>query len=321
MRRTGALFGLALAVLLLAAGAAASSVAPDSYLGEWTADASSQAPVASQVFTVASSDEATARTASGTNSINFDVYCKSTAPNVQPVTYFTVASTSLGTFGGCVSAKTQGHIFTWNTGQVWYGHTATLKGEPLVKGALVTSGNVEHKFTAHHPAVKFLLHVKYTQLGNRSSHVAELTTMTGGGEFHILSVPADCSTSLTPAVVSGDGTIAVRSVKIDPPSTVELDSLSVKPVADQTDEHAWFSCDHHEALTHVAVTVTKSDPAEKDACPVGAPGLLWLVDAGGNDGVKLDIPKCKVDLALKQSGTAKKHHHVAVAETIDEKGY
>jgi len=319
MLRWSALVGVVLLVLL-ASGANAASVTPDEYLGEWTADMSSQAPASSQVFTVATSDETTARTTSGSNSINFDVYCKSTNSGVQPVTYFTVTSTASGTFGGCVSGKTGGHIYTWNSGQVWYAHTATTKGEPVIKGALNTSGNVDHAFTAHHPVVSFLVHVKYTKILKKGTHVAELTTMTGAGELRLLQAPHPCASADRAPIVAGDGAIAVKIVKVGGQNIVELDSLTVKPSADQA---GTYDCDHRQLIKSLDIEVTKSDPAEKDACPTGATGSLTLEDgsgAGQPDGVLLEIPKCHIDDFLS-SAKAKKGSHVAVAETLNENGY
>jgi hypothetical protein len=321
MLRWSALLGVVLLVLL-ASGASAAGVAPDDYLGEWSADTSSAGPAAAQTFVVTTSDESTARSASGTNSINFDDYCNSSYPGVPPVTYFLVTTTGSGTFGGCVSGKTGGHIYTWNTGQVWYAHTATRQGEPVLNGTLVTSLDTHYAFRAHHPDVKFVAHVRFTQILKKGTQVAELTTITGAGELHIVQVPESCASADSPSVVSGAGALAVTSVKIGGPSVVELDSLTVRPDTDQVDSSSTFNCDHQELLRHVGVSVTKSDPAEKDACPVGASGFLWLVDggSGGLDSVKLDIPKCHVDLVLHQS-KAKKGSHVAIAEAIDENGY
>lgn len=311
-------------LVMLASGASAATVDPSDYLGEWTADTSSQAPAASQVFTIQSSDETTARTTSADNAINFDVYCKSTNGGVEPVTYFKVTTTASGTFGGCVSGKTQGHIYTWNTGQVWYAHTATVKGEQVIKGSLNTSGNVDHTFTAHRPAVSFLAHVKFTHiLKKKSKHVAELTTVTGAGAFRLLSAPHPCASADRPQLVAGDGALALKIVKIGGPHVVELDALTVEPSAEQYGSGATYDCDHRQLLKAADVEVTKSDPAETDACPVGAIGSLTLREGGSNegpDGVLLEIPKCHVDLNLS-SAKAKKGSHVAVAIDLNENGY
>jgi|SRR5579871_687644 len=320
MLRWSALVGVVFLVLL-ASGASAATVSPDDYLGEWTADTTSQPPAASQVFTVAYSDETAARTTTGSNSINFDVYCKSTNSGVQPVTYFTVATTTSGTFGGCVSAKTQGHIYTWNSGQVWYAHTATVKGETVIKGDINTSGNVDHAFTAHHPSVTFLVHVKFSKILKKGTHIAELTTITGAGQLRLEHAPNPCDSADRATVLTGEGALALKIVKVGGPNVVELDSLTVKPIADQTGG-ATYDCDHRQLIKSLDVSVTKSDPAEKDACPVGATGSLTLHDGGGkkNDVVVVDIPKCHID-DLLSSTRAKKGSHVAVAETLDEKGY
>ena len=294
------------------------------YLGEWTADTSSQGPAAAQVFTISESDETTTRSDSVANSNNFDDYCRSTFPGVPPVTYFTVTTTDSGVFGGCVSAKTGGHIYTWNTGQVWYSHYTTVKGEPVLKGDLVTGvGPSHYSFTAHHPAVDFLTHVKFTQvLGKASRHLAELTTVTGVGEFRLDRASHAC---LAIGLVSGHGALKVKSVKIDPPNTVELDNLTVKPIAAQSDATSDYECVDGQTIRHAAVAVAKSDPHEKDACPVGATGRLWLIDGDAThteDKFKLDIPKCDVDLVFAKSKVKKgSKNTVAVAMALNEKGY
>lgn len=326
MLRLSALLGTTFAVVLLAAGAgvASSSATPSVYVGQWTADPSSQGPAASQVSRIESSSEDTARTDAGTNSPNFDAYCASSNPAVPPVSYFTVAN-SAGTFGGCVSAKTGGHVYTWNTGQVWYAHTDTVKGEPVLKGDFVPSGDTHYAFTAHHPAVTFLTHVRFTHILKAGSHVAELTTMKGAGEVHIVQVPQPCGSgtlAYDASVLTGSGAVVVTIAKIGGPRVVELSSLTVEPLADQSGSKAAFNCDDRQRLDRVEVKVTKSDPAEKDACPVGAPGLLSLLDAPSarHDAVRLEVPQCHVD-SLLLAAKATKHSHVAVAETLDQGGY
>ena len=319
MLRWSALLGVVLLVLLVS-GTSTAGVDPSDYLGDWSADTSSQPPAASQIFTVYDADEGSARTDSEANSANFDVYCKSTNSGVEPVTYFSVTTSGSGTFGGCVSGKTGGHIYTWNTGQVWYAHTTTIDGEPLLEGELVTSDQVHHAFTAHHPEVKFLTHVKYTRILKKRTHVADLTTRTGAGDVHLVSLPSLCSDPTNPSVASGAGSFAIKIVKIGGPHVVELDSLRVKPLTDQSGADSTFDCDRQLTLNHVAVAVAKSDPAEADACPVHAPGFLRLIDESGRDELKLEIPKCDIDLLLRQH-KAPKGSHVAVAETIEPNGY
>ncbi len=319
MLRLGALLGLALAIVLFAPGASSASVEPSQYLGDWSADTSSQAPAAEQLFSVYAADEGSARADSGTNSANFDVYCKSTNPGVAPATYFSVTTSGSGTFGGCVSGKTGGHIYTWNAGQVWYAHTTTVDGELLLKGDLVTSDQAHHAFDAHHPEVTFLAHVKYTRILKKATHVADLTTITGGGSARAVSIPTLCSDT-SPSLASAFGSLAVKIVKIGGPHLVELDSLRVKPLTDQSGADATFDCDRRYALEHMAVAVTKSDPAEADKCPVHSPGFLSLVDESGRDELRLEIRKCDIDLDLRQH-KAPKGSRVAVAETFDSKGY
>jgi len=315
---------VALVALAAGPGAASSSIAPADYFGEWTADMSSQGPAAAQVFRIAESDEITARSDSGTNSTNFDGYCNSTFFGVPPVTYFIVTTTGSAVFGGCISGKTGGHIYTWNTGQVWYAHYTTVQGEPVLKGDLVTGAGATHySFTAHHPAVDFLTHIKFTQvLGKASRHLAELTTVTGGGEFRLVQTSESC---LAADLVSGYGALKVKSVRIDAPNTVELDNLTVKPAAAQNDATSDYECVDGQTIRHAAVRVSKSDPHEKDACPVGATGRLWLIDGDTThtkDKFKLDVPKCNVDLVFAKSKVKKgSKNTVAVAMNLNEKGY
>jgi hypothetical protein len=327
MLRWPALLAMLVAVVLLAGGAdaAVSSIAPTDYLGEWTTDTSSAASVTDDEFTVQSTDETTGRTVSGANSTSFDDYCKSTYPGVLPVKYFTVATSGYGTFGGCVSGKTGGHLYSWNTDQVWYAHPSLLKGEPVLNGAI----QVEHvgtpadtyKFRAHHPAVQFLTHIKFAEvIGKPGNHVVELDTISGVGEFHLVTTQGDCGTA---GVVSGDGALSVRIVKIGGPNVVELDSLTIEPTVSQDERQSTYQCDNGQLLSHVAVTVTKSDPAEQDACPVGSPGRLWLADrsaSSGGDLFQLTIAKCKLGLLLLAT-KARKGSHVAVSIGLNEKGY
>jgi len=85
MPRWGALLGMLVAIVLLAvgSGAASSSIDPADYVGDWTADTSSQGPAATQLFTIATSDETTTRADSGANSINFDNYCQQDTGNAE----------------------------------------------------------------------------------------------------------------------------------------------------------------------------------------------------------------------------------------------
>ena len=329
MPRWGALLGMLVAIVLLAvgSGAASSSIDPADYVGDWTADTSSQGPAATQLFTIATSDETTTRADSGANSINFDNYCQSTNPDVPPVTYFIVTTTSSGVFGGCASKKTGGHLYTWNTGQVWYAHYARVNGEPVLKGYLVTGVDAtNYAFTAHHPAVDFLTHIKYSQvLGKASKHLAELTTITGASEVRLRSGASGECVGRTFSVVSGDGALNVKSVKIDPPNAVELDNLVVKPVPQQDTGTAEYECVDGDHVRNIEVEVSKSDPHEQDACPVRATGSLWMVDGDGThttDSFRLDIPKCEVALAFAKSRIKKgSKNTVAVAMNLNAQGY
>lgn len=333
MLRRLALLTMALAVLVLA-GAGSSSGAPTipsaaDLVGEWTPDTSSNSTLAGHSFTISETSQAVAAGDVGPESLDsYEKYC---APqNAATITYFTLSYSwdDQSHMGGCTSSLTQGHLYAWGlTLDVLYVHPATNQGEGVVSGAwgraASPTANPNYlKLTGHHPAVQFLAHVKFSQvLGKTGSHAAELTTVTGGGELHLIRAPQPCESSDSPSVVSREGALAVKSVKIGGPNVVELDSLTVKPVADQNAADSTFSCDHTDLVRHLAVTVTTSDPSEKDACPVGSPGYLWLADHGSKgDFVKLVIPKCHVDFVLSQT-KAKKGSHVAIAATLNEKGY
>ncbi|HZS30165.1 MAG TPA: hypothetical protein VFA37_02790 [Gaiellaceae bacterium] len=320
MLRRFVLLGLAATALVLAAAGsgAASATGTLAYVGEWTPNSSSDAATHGITFTVATADESTARLDSGSESINFDDYCKSNGPGVQPVSYFKVNFSTGGVFGGCVSGKTGGHLYAWAPGEIWYGHYAWVKGEPELIGVWEPTGNrdVSDKFTALHPLASFAVHVKYTVVGKKGGKAAELISATGAGGVFVSQSPPNC---LSEAVLGGFGGIAVRIVTVGGPNVVELDAVTVKlaPTAG-----TFQTCDTTQALKAVPVVVASSDPHEKDGCPVGSPGSLYLGDRSAKykgDTIGLEVAKCHLAVSLTQ-GNAKKGSHVAVAMTFEENG-
>lgn len=325
LRRTALLGVSALAAALFGAassgGAVGSAFSPSDFLGEWTPNASAPAEVKAQPFTISSSTESAGRAASGANSINFDVYCKSGNAGVGSAAYFTLAYTWAGggTMGGCQSGKTGGHAYFWGPASVAYFQLTTANGEDVLAShwGPESGGNVDYlKFTAVHPVARFLTHVKYAVVGKKGGRAVELVTASGAGVLEVAQKPSNC---IAADVLDGAGTLTVDVVKVGGPSLVELDRVTVKV----DPEGAYRSCDTQETLNAVSVTVTRSDPAEKDSCPVGSAGTLYLMDRSakyGGDHFGISVPKCKLaeSLAAKK---APKHSHVAVAVTFDEKGY
>lgn len=325
LRAKGFVAALAAGMLLVVAGAsgAARQAAPaaDLYLGEWTADATSNAATTGHPFTLASSDESTARALTGNFGGAFDDYCKSSYPGVQPVTYFTVTTTwnSATELGGCQSGKTGGHVYAWSSTQIWYAHYGVSNGEPKLTGVWEPTGNrnVSDKFTADHPAARFLTNVKYAVVGKKGGRAAELITATGTGLLAVASKPGNC---LKTNVLGGFGAVTVKVVKVGGPKVVEIDDVTVKLVPSGGQ---YEGCDSQDLLFAIPVTVKSADPSEENGCPVGSTGTLYLGDRTskqGADSFGLEVGKCHLAVTAKQA-KARKGSHVAVAVTFDENGY
>jgi hypothetical protein len=318
LRLTG--FGAALALALVLAGGSAAVRAAGgsgSFLGEWTPDAKSNAQLAGHAFQIAGADETSARNAASSFTPSFDDYCSSGA------TYYILSYTwsPAGTMGGCISDKTKGHVYLWGShDDVAYVHPVSLPSEDVLSGGwglADQSNNVAYKkIRAHHPAVRFLAKVKYSTL-TKGKHVAEVTTLTGLGELHVLGTLPNCTGS---DILSGLGKLQVSVVKVGGPSLVELDKLTL---AVTPSSGTYESCDTQSVLQQLRVVVEKSDPAEKDRCKVGSGGTLSIVDRSakfGGDVAQLHVPACRLSSTYAQA-KARKGSKVAVAVTFDENGY
>ena len=313
----------ATALLVSGRGSAARSAAPaaDLYLGQWTPDTTSNAATQGHTFTLQSSDESGARALTGNSSGAFDDYCKSIYPGVQPVAYFIVTTSwnNATQLGGCQSGKTGGHVYAWTSTQIWFAHYALIKGLPKLIGVWEPTGNrnVSDKFTADHPAARFLTKVKYTSVGKKGGRIAELITAAGTGEVAVPEKPGNCDST---DVLGGFGAITVKVVKVGGPKLVELNDVTVKLVPSAGE---YEDCDTQELLKAIPVVVKTADSSEEDACPVGSAGSLYLSDRTskyGSDGFALEVAKCHLAVNVQQA-KAKKGSHVAVAVTLDEKGY
>jgi hypothetical protein len=317
--------------LLLLLGAAAGSGArlatsADQLVGEWTPDKSSNPALAGHSFTIAEVSQQAATASVGPDSLpSYDKYCD--APDVQDITYYTLSYTwdDHSHMGGCVSSLTEGHLYAWGLSlDVAYVHPGTSNGEDVLNGAWGRqpdpSSNPKYLTmkTARHPHAQFLTKVKYSKTVKRGTHIAEVGTVTGVGDAVVVEKPpTNCVSADVP---TADGKIGVDLVKVGGPSVVELDKVTVSL---QGAVGQYQLCDTQNILSLQAVSVTKSDPHEKDACKVGSRGTLNLVDRSakyGGDLFKLDIPGC--DIALDYSaGGAPKGSSVAVAIDFNEKGY
>lgn len=329
LRRLGILAVALSAFVLLGPGAgsgAETQPPPDAYLGEWTPDASSNPTLAGHAFYVQSVDESVARGTAADWAYNFDNYCKSTDPGIGDVSYFVVTYTwnSGNSLGGCESALTGGHLYAWTTEEVIYFHAGTVKGEPVAPGGWEYTNSQGHgvteDFTAHHPAAQFLAHVQWKQVSKKKTgkYVGYLATFAAAGDVPVVSKPAsDCGDV---HLAGGFGSATLKLVKIGGPSLVELDSVTVKLDGDPAGGDYQSCKAQGDILRGLNFTVTKSDPHEKDACPVGTEGDFALVDNSGSDEVVFHLPGCKISLTLLQRLTTK-GSHVAVAIDLNEKGY
>jgi hypothetical protein len=320
------LLGVAFSAIVLLAAASGSSAAratfeAGDFVGEWTPNGSAPAQVQGQSFTIRPTTETEGRTASGGNSLNYDVYCKSGNAGVGEATYFTLTYTwsGGGTMGGCHSGKTGAHAYFWGPSSVGYFQPQTVKGELTLAShwGPQNGNNVTYlTFTSVPPRVLFATHVKYASVGRKGGKAAELITATGSGALELSSAPANCGTA---NAFDSVGVLTIGVVKIGGASLVELDKITVK--LDPGGEYR--PCDSQETLSKIPVTVAKADPAEKDACAVGSPGTLSITDRTANyggDAVLISVPKCKISENLHAS-KAPKSSHVTVAVTFDEKGY
>jgi hypothetical protein len=318
-----ACLGLALLAVGSSSGATRAT-AGDELTGEWTPDTSSASQLQGHAFYVAAADSGTATSAvSPTLLPSYEAYC-TTAKAGSPITYFTLSYTwgTAAKMGGCLSPKTGTHAYFWGAdSDVAYVHPVTLRGEPVLEGAWGLenqSNSVSYeKLTAHRPIARFLTKVKYLSVGKKGGKIAELITATGAGKLTLSDKPLNC---VSTDVFDGAGAITLKIVKVGGPNLVELDDVAVKI---EPTVGSYSACDTQEIIKAIPVVVKAADPAEKDACPVGSHGSLYLTDRSakyGSDSFALEVAKCRVAVSLSQA-KAKKGSHVAVAVTLDENGY
>ncbi|HWC35965.1 MAG TPA: hypothetical protein VG650_14225 [Mycobacteriales bacterium] len=329
--------GLGLAVIALVAQllvplSSASAVAVVSiadFSGDWTPDGTSDASLTGHSFALFPLDGITsAQSLVGSDfSATFASYCDPSQAGT-PITYFELDDTWSpgGKMGGCNSPETQGHVYAWGSNEdAAYVHQVVLNsGELVLDGdwGLEDSHDSVHylPLRAHHAVTTFLTKIKDSQIVKKQSHFYREIEITGSGETRLLYRPMnDCSDT---AVDDGDGSLGLEVTKVGGSNFVDLYDLTlgIEPGRASGD---FRDCGGEvKELEEIPVKVTKTDRHEKDACPVGAEGHLYLEDhtSKRSDVLTLSVPSCQIGLQVKAS-KARKGDHVAVAIDLNRNGY
>lgn len=333
IRRLSLLSALTLVPLVVpitGSAAAAGDVPVHKFVGAWTPDESSGKLLAGHAFSIqfADSADAAAQDIGPANQKNFANNCD---PKVATdISYFVITYSwkpGPAPMGGCYSSITTPHIEFWGR-QSDYGELrqASDHGERVITGEwdiyddqLVVH---KHKFTAHHPVALFRANAKRRAAVKHSDHVYRETEVSGVGtaRLEFLATSADCKDR---PVEDGDGAFSLSETKVGGPNVVDFYDVKFKVIEPEAER--FRECPLNQSLLgNIPIRVTKSDPSEKERCPVDATGTVHLVDHGTattSEGFAMRVPKCDIDLFLKHAPGASDGDRVNVAIDVNENGY
>lgn len=308
--------------------AASAQVAVHKFIGAWTPDKGSGTLLAGHPFSIQAEDSDT--TLQEIGPANQENFAKNCDPKVATdITYFVISYTwkpGPAPMGGCYSSVTAPHVEFWGR-QSEYGE---LRQE-IVDGEAVLTGEWDiyddqlvvhkHTFTAHHPAALFRASAKRRVPVKHSGDVYRETELAGVGTARLEFRPtANCKPE---QIVDGDGSLSLSITKVGGPAVIDFYDVRFTVLAPTSE--AYRQCSDGDAvLARIPIRVTKSDPDEKEPCPVGAEGHVHLVDPGtsaATEGFVMKVPKCGIDLTLKHGPSDPAGDKVQVAIDVNENGY
>jgi hypothetical protein len=305
---------LALAFLALGTfgGSAISASSPpkvDPFLGDWTASAASDAPLAGKSLTISLSTKAGAKEKVGPQWTNasgtgyYDQYCGSGA-TVYAYVRIAYHWAPVGQMGGCISNKTGAQIvfagLHRESGSV---HIAVQSSHlDSLAGTWNTIDNGQccdsHNLDADRATVHYAVSEQGQQPIPPGGHGAKFpfTKLHGSGLVGLQDTIADGAYGS--AITGANGTIHFRKWRQGAHGVIDEYRIVLKVKKAYPSHYHQNGNTGLASIRAVAVVVAGVESTEKAYCPIGGSGTMSMYEANGADVVDLQLSCCDINASF-----------------------